>query len=355
MNSDTTSSGRFGRELLEATSPFAGEIRSRSWWLVGWTLALVGLLLMAAALAPWWPFRGLFSVLGGFVMIRAFIMFHDYMHGAILRKSLLGRILMYGVGVLLLTPPRSWRESHNYHHANVGKIAPEGRATPVVTTDIGAYPMMSVEMWERATKSERFRYRAVRHPLTIFCAYFTVFMGTLCLGSTLSNPRKHWPGALIFLTHLSLLAGLWFVGGWSMMFFAYLMPLWIAAAGGAYLFYAQHSYPGARVYTPEEWEFFDAALNTASYFKLGRVMEWFTGSIGYHHVHHLNARIPFYRLREAMEAIPELQNPVVTRLRLKDILDCFRANLWDPKNGCMVSYQDAKPGILESASQQHKP
>ena len=90
-----------------------------------------------------------------------------------------------------------------------------------------------------------------------------------------------------------------------MMFYAYLLPLWIAAASGAYLFYAQHSFPGARVYTPEEWEFFDAALNTASYFKLGRLMEWFTGSIGYHHVHHLNSRIPFYRLREAMEAFPQ--------------------------------------------------
>ena len=73
-----------------------------------------------------------------------------------------------------------------------------------------------------------------------------------------------------------------------------------------------------------------------------RVMEWFTGSIGYHHVPHLNAAIPFYRLRETMEAISELQHPVITRLRLRDILDCFQANLWDPQKGCMVSYQDAK-------------
>jgi omega-6 fatty acid desaturase (delta-12 desaturase) len=328
--------------LLEATKPFAREIRERSWWLVGSTLVLMILLLAAAALATWWPVRLFFSVLGGLVMVRAFIMFHDFMHGAILRGSPLGRVLMYGVGTLLLTPPRSWRESHNYHHANVGKIATEEENTPVVTTDIGAYPMMSVEMWQRASKFERFRYRVRRHPVTILCAYLTIFMGALCLGSTLSNPRKHWPGALIFLAHVGILTGLWLAGGWLMMLFAYLLPLWIAAAMGAYLFYAQHSFPGARVYTPEEWDFFDAALGTASYFKLGRVMEWFTGSIGYHHVHHLNASIPFYRLREAMDAVPELQDPVITRLRLREILECFRANLWDPRKGCMVSYQDAK-------------
>jgi omega-6 fatty acid desaturase (delta-12 desaturase) len=330
--------------LFGATEQFANEIRGRSWWLVGSTLALLASLLVAAALFPWWPLRLFFSVFGGLVMVRAFIMFHDYMHGAILRDSVLGRVMMYGIGTMLLTPPRSWRESHNYHHANVGKIAAEGGDTPVITTDIGAYPMMSVEMWERATKFQRFCYRVRRHPITILFAYLTIFMGTLCVASTVSNPRKHWPGALIFLAHLAVLTGLWLAGGWQMVFFAYLLPLGIAAAAGAYLFYAQHSFPGARVYTPDDWNFFDAALNTASYFKLGRVMEWFTGSIGYHHVHHLNAKIPFYRLREAMEVIPELQNPIITRLRMRDIYDCFRANLWDPQKQCLVSYEDARLG-----------
>lgn len=342
MKPETPTPLRSGRQLLDATKPFAVELRGRSWWLVGSTLVLLSICLVAAARLPWWPLRAAFSIVGGLVMVRAFILFHDFMHGAILRGSALGRLLMYGVGALLFTPPRSWRESHNYHHANVGKIAAEGEATPVITTDIGAYPMMSLEMWERASQFQRFRYRVSRHPITIVCAYLTIFMGTLCLSSTLSNHRKHWPSALIFLSHLALLGGLWWAGGFAMLFFAYLLPLWIAAACGAYFFYAQHSFPGARVYAADEWDFFTAALNTASYFKLGRVMEWFTGSIGYHHVHHLNAKIPFYRLREAMDAIPELQNPAITRLRLRDMLDCFRANLWDPHGRCMISYEDAR-------------
>lgn len=334
---------RSGRELFDATKPFAVEFRGRSWWLVGSTLTLLAILLSGAALVAWWPLRLSFSILGGLVMVRTFIMFHDYMHGAILRGSFLGQMLMYGVGIMLLTPPRSWRESHNYHHANVGKIAASGKDNPVVTTDIGAYPMMSVEMWRRATKFQRFRYRARRHPLTILFAYLTIFMGTLCIGSTFSNIRKQWPGIFVFLAHLTIVGSLWHFGDLHVMFFAYLLPFWIAAAVGAYLFYAQHSFPNARVYIPEEWDFYDAALTTASYLKLGKIMEWFTGSIGYHHIHHLNAMIPFYRLRETMEAIPELQEPVVTRLRLRDVINCFRANLWDSKNRCMVSYADTKP------------
>lgn len=342
MNPEINSTPRRGKPLLEAAKPFAVEIRGKSWWHVGTTLGLMAALLTGAALAPLWPLRLAFSLLGGLVMVRAFILFHDFMHGAILKGSRFGRILMYGVGTLLLTPPRAWRESHNHHHANVGKISPEGGHVPVVTTDIGAYPMMSVSMWQRATRYERFVYRVSRHPVTIFCAYLTVFMGNLCLGSTFANPKKHWPGGLVFLTHVSLLGALWYAGGFPMMFFTYFLPLWIASASGAYLFYAQHSFPGARVYTPEDWDFFEAALGTASYFKFGRILDWVTGSIGYHHVHHLNSGIPFYRLREAMDAIPELQQPVVTRLRLRDILGCFRANLWDPEKGCLVRYEDAR-------------
>ena len=126
-----------------------------------------------------------------------------------------------------------------------------------------------------------------------------------------------------------------------MLFFAGLLPLWIASATGAYLFYAQHSFPGVRVFTPDEWNFVQAALETASYMKTGRVMEWITGCIGFHHIHHLNSNIPFYRLREAMMAVPELQHPVVTRLRLRDMAGCFRANLWDPQKHQMVSYREA--------------
>lgn len=342
MDTKSPIAARSAKEVLETLKPFATENRGRSWWEVASTLIPMAAFLAGAAVLAWWPLRLLCSIAGGLVMVRGFILFHDFMHGAILRDSRLARVLMYGLGALLLTPPRSWRESHNYHHAHVGRIGAVGDDTaPVVTTDIGAFPIMNLEMWRRATATERFRYRLSRHPVTIFCAYLSVFMVSICLGSFFRNVRKHWPSGLVFLAHGGLLAGLWLLGGWQMMFFACLLPIWIAAAAGALLFYAQHSFPGVRVFAPDEWSFFRASMETASYLKTGRVLEWITGCIGYHHIHHLNSGIPFYRLREAMEAIPELQHPTTIRLRSSDLIGCFQANLWDPTRYRMVSYRFA--------------
>jgi acyl-lipid omega-6 desaturase (Delta-12 desaturase) len=333
---------RSGKDLLAALKAFAIENRRRSWRELLLTLVPLVVFLTGAMLLEWWPPRLFCSIAAGLMMVRGFILYHDFMHGAILRDSKPAMILLYGLGVLLLTPPRSWRESHNHHHANVGKInRPRDPSAAEATTDIGAFPLLDTDSWRKASQGRRFRYRFVRHPLTIACAYLTVFMISICLGSLFSNPRKHWPSALVFVAHLAGLAALVWVGGWDAAIFAGLLPLWIASAMGAYLFYAQHSFPGVRVFTPDEWNFVQAALETASYLKTGRVMEWFTGCIGYHHIHHLNSGIPFYRLREAMAAVPELQTATITRLRPRDILACFRANLWDPREHRMVSYREA--------------
>lgn len=306
------------------------------------TLVPLVLVLVAAALVTDWPWRLLLSLLGSLLMVRSFILFHDFLHGSILVHSRLARILLYGVGALLLVPPRSWRESHNFHHAHVGRIGAPGNDTaPVIITDIGAFPMLSVQEWRRATPLQRFLYALSRHPVTICCAYFSVFLGNICLGSLFRNPRKHWPSALVFLAHVTLIGGLWRAFGWSVMLHSYLLPVWIAGAIGAYLFYIQHSFPGVRVFVPDEWDLFDAAMETASYLKTGRIIEWFTGCIGYHHVHHINCTIPFYRLREAMRAIPEFQHPMTTRLRPSEISGCFHVNLWDPEKRRMVSYREA--------------
>jgi omega-6 fatty acid desaturase (delta-12 desaturase) len=110
----------------------------------------------------------------------------------------------------------------------------------------------------------------------------------------------------------------------------------IASALGSYLFFAQHSFKRMHVISPEAWTFYRAALESSSYMRLGKLMQWFTGNIGYHHIHHLNVRIPFYRLPEAMAAIPELQSPITTSLAPRDIVDCFQASLWDENQQRMV-------------------
>jgi omega-6 fatty acid desaturase (delta-12 desaturase) len=327
---------RTGKDLLNATRVYVEQERQRSWRLVGSTLAALLGVLTVAALAPWWPVRLAASVLGGLLMGRSFILYHDFMHGSILRGSRPAEVLLHGLGLLMLAPPRSWRESHNYHHANVAKLG--GPA-------IGSYPIMTTAQWSSASRLQRFHYRLNRHPLTLLTAYLTIFGFTLTLEPLLRNPRKNWDSLLSIAVHGGAMTLLWLLGGFSLAFFVLVLPFAVAAALGAYLFYAQHNSQGIRMFPPAEWTYFRAALESASYMKLGPVMSWLLGNIGYHHVHHLNPSIPFNRLPEAMAAIPELQHPTVTSLRPRDVLAAFRSNLWDEETSHMVSYREAAKRI----------
>ena len=323
---------RVGRELLRATIPFAQESVARSWWYVGSTFVLMIATLTGAGLAPWWPVRTLLSILGALLMVRAFITYHDYMHGAILRGSRAAWVLFHIYAAFALTPPRSWRKSHNYHHGNVGKIS---------AASVGAFPVITTEMWRQSSGWERLWYRIQRHPLIVLFSYVTVFAVNVCLMPLLRDPARYWDSAVALAVHGALIAALWVFGGFDMAFFVILLPMTIASALGSYLFFAQHSFKRMHIITPDAWTFYRAALESSSYMRLNKVMQWFTGNIGYHHIHHLNLHIPFYRLPEAMAAIPELQAPVTTTLAPRDIIACFRSSLWDQEHHRMVSYREA--------------
>ena len=129
-----------------------------------------------------------------------------------------------------------------------------------------------------------------------------------------------------------------YLTGFMTLFCMFLLPYAIAAMVGAYLFYAQHNYEGMRIMKPNEWTHYRGAIESSSHMKLNRIMDWFTGNIGYHHIHHMNTLIAFYRLPKAMEAIPERQSAGSTSLNPLDIYQCLRLNLWDPKNERLVAY-----------------
>jgi len=332
----------FGRQLLEVTAPFAKEFRGRSWWAALSTFAILGAVLASTVFMPWWPARLAASVIGGLVMVRAFCIFHDFMHGSLLQGSRLARSVFYLFGLLLLAPPRYWRFSHNFHHAHVGKPVKEKNSPiPLMTSDVGTFPLMTTAMWREASAWQRLRYRFIRHPLTILGASVTVFFFSICLVPLLQNPRRYWDGSLALLVHGGVIAGLWVYAGLAGAFFAFTLPFMIAAALGAYLFYAQHNFADTRIVPGDEWTYYHGALQSSSYMKLGPIMNWFTANIGYHHIHHLNSHIPFYRLPEAMASIPELQNPPMTTLKPRDILACLRLNLWDTEKQRLVAYRDA--------------
>jgi omega-6 fatty acid desaturase (delta-12 desaturase) len=323
------STPRDDKALLAATRDFVEEDRVTSWRHLITVVLCVAAAVAVAAVATSWPLRLAAAVLNGLLIVRLFIVYHDYMHGALLRGSSLAKVILSIYGVLVLAPPRIWKESHNYHHANTAKI---------IGSQIGSFPTATVGMWKKMTPKERVLYRIVRHPLTILFGYVPIFMLGMCVNSLRKSPSKYWDSGLALVVNWTLTALLVAKFGFATAAFTYLVPLMVACATGAYLFYAQHNFPDMVLQGRHEWTYTRAALESSSYMPMGPVMQWLTGNIGYHHVHHLNAQIPFYRLPDAMAAIPELQSPGETSLEPSDVWRCLQLKLWDSDQKRMVGY-----------------
>jgi omega-6 fatty acid desaturase (delta-12 desaturase) len=319
---------RTASELVRATKPFAREERWRSWWHFWSTLAVLAALLGLTCLdLPWWG-RLPASVLAGLVMVRMFTIYHDHQHGTILRGSVLADVLLRAYGLLLLTPPSIWRRTHHHHHSHNGRLPAAG---------IGSFRVMTNRAYGRASRRQRFAYALSRHPLTILAGYATVFLGGMCLRPLLLRPRQHADAALALALHAVLVGALSAIAP-ALALWALLLPLAVATAMGSYLFYAQHNFPAARFQDGGTWDYAAAALAGSSYIPMNPVLRWFTGNIGYHHVHHLNVRIPFYRLPEAMAGLEELQSPGVTTLSPRGVYGCLRLKLWDPDRQRLVTF-----------------
>jgi len=334
--SDIEKSKRKDKELLIASREFAAEHIGRSWWHLATTLlSLVAFGWVACGTESWW-LRSLGSLMMGLTIVRMFILYHDYEHSAIFKNSFLGGFILRLYGCLVLTPPSVWKRSHDHHHQNNSKL---------LGSSIGSFPIMTTSDYEQASTLERLEYRVARNPLVIVFGYFTVFLFGMCLVPLMGRSRKHLDAVLSLFVHFGFIAFLWWMGGWQTAFFAFGLPMWVATVAGAYLFYVQHNFPGARIRRGSEWSYTRAALYSSSYLEMGKTMNWLTGNIGYHHVHHLNSKIPFYRLPETMAFLEELQNPVTITLRFKDILGCLRLKLWDESQDRFVSFAEAKTNL----------
>jgi omega-6 fatty acid desaturase (delta-12 desaturase) len=316
------------RSLIAATRPFIKESPARSWYYVLSTFVILAGGLTGAALAPW-PWRLIGTVAASLVLIRGFVLYHDHMHGALLRRSKLARAMFVVYGLLMLTPPRAWKSSHNYHHAHVGKV--EG-------SERGNFWLMTTQAWNEASTWTRIYYRFARSIWVILFAYVFVFAFSITLLPLIRDPKRHWDSAISLALHGGIITGIWLWQGTAAALLIVIVPMTISTMIGAYFFYAQHTYVGMDVLPDDEWTVVKAAVTSCSYLKLGPVMKWISGDIGYHHVHHLNAAIPFYRLADAKRAIPELKDPIITTLRPRDILRCLRLKLWDGQTRELVPF-----------------
>ena len=326
------STPRQGPELIAAARAFEEEDRWTTWCLLLTTLVALALPLGIVFTSDAWPVQVLAGLIAGLVQVRLFIFYHDALHGAIFRRDPVGQALMSLVGHYLLAVRSVWTETHDYHHQNNAKI---------VGSSIGSYPVISVGMLPKITARQWRMYRLIRHPLTILGGLVTIFFFGMVVSAFLRSPGRHWQSAVAALVYLGTFASLVWGCGWITALSALIIPNLLAMALGSYLFYAQHNFPTVRLAKRSAWTYTNAALRSSSMFEMSPMMHWFTGNIGYHHVHHLNHRIPFYRLPEAMDAIPELQDPGRTSWRIRDIRACLDLAVWDPDQDRMLTYAEA--------------
>jgi omega-6 fatty acid desaturase (delta-12 desaturase) len=279
---------------------------------------------------PFVPLAGRIAccILAGLLIVRLFVIYHDQQHRSILPKSRPAAVFMRLVGICLVCPNAVWRSSHDYHHSHNCKLR---------TASIGSFPIMTRDQYRQTPTRERLLYLFMRHPLTILFGYFTVFIYSMVLQPFFESPRKNIDSIPAFLLHLAIPVWLTVHFGWLTLLLTWLIPFLIAGALGAYLFYAQHNFPGVILKDKEGWTYEGAALESSSYLKMNRLMTWFTANIGYHHIHHLNHRVPFYRLPEIYRDIPELRQARITTLNPVEIFRCLRLKVWCVETQRMVS------------------
>jgi omega-6 fatty acid desaturase (delta-12 desaturase) len=257
-------------------------------------------------------------------------MFHDCCHGSFLRSRRGTRIIGTILGVLTFTPFGDWRHAHGIHHSSSGNLDRRG---------VGDIWTMTVREYQRSSKRERMQYRLFRHPLVMFGLgpIYTFLIRNRFPGSYATKAER----ANLALTNgaiLAIAAAASLTIGIVPYLLIQLPVVVIAGVGGIWLFYVQHQFDPSYWARDEEWESVAAALHGSSHYRLPPVLQWLSGNIGLHHIHHLLPRIPNYRLQQCLEAIPELQleRPLTIARSIRSV----RLNLWDEANGELVSFAE---------------
>jgi omega-6 fatty acid desaturase (delta-12 desaturase) len=265
-------------------------------------------------------------------LLRTYILFHDCAHGSFLPSKRANTWLGRGLGLLVYTPFQCWRHDHAVHHASAGDLDRRG---------VGDVLTMTVAEYDDSPWLRRVGYRLFRNPLVMFGLgpiFSLVIKPRLVSRSARARIRRSVIGTNIVLAVL-VTAVCWLIG-WQ----EYLLLQWpaalLAGMAGVWLFYVQHQFEDTYWRGSDGWSYFDAALSGSSYLKLPKLLQFFTGNIGLHHVHHLNARIPNYNLQRAHDENAVFHS--VPTLSLLDGLRAVRLKLWCEDRGRLVTFAEAR-------------
>lgn len=292
--------------------------------------ALLYLMFLAFSVS-YWIVLGLAVLAAGF-MVRIFILQHDCGHGSFFRSRKANNRVGLLCSLVTMVPYYYWRRQHNLHHASSGNLDRRG---------YGDMNLLTVAEYSNMNRWERFKYRFYRHPLVF------LFLGPLAL-HLINNryaPDKRQSSAHdrrnVYWTDLTLVI-IFFAVGWWIGYVKLLLifgpVVYLAGAAGIWLFYVQHQFEFTYWRRESAWDPTQAAMEGSSLFKLPGLPRWFTGNIGYHHLHHLKDTIPNYRLRKCYEETPAYHNVHIVTLR-----SSFRAmflSLWDEEQQRLISFRE---------------
>ncbi len=322
--------GEWKRIVAEFQKPSTG----RAVWQIVNTLGPYGLLWYLAYLSmavSWWLTVPL-AMLAGAFLVRVFIIFHDCGHGSFFKSGRANDLVGFIAGVLTFTPYYHWRWEHSIHHASAGDLNKRG---------IGDVWTMTVQEYLESSRWKRFAYQLARNPGVLFIiGPFVLFVIQQRFPSAQANPRErrsvHWMN----LTILGMAAALSLIYGLAGYLLIQMTALAVAGGAGVWLFYVQHQFEGVYWERSEEWDYTTAALQGSSFYKLPKVLQWFSGNIGFHHIHHLSSRIPNYNLERCHRSHPMFRD--VKPVTLISSLKSFTLRLWDERLKKLVGYRDIR-------------
>jgi omega-6 fatty acid desaturase (delta-12 desaturase) len=292
---------------------------------------LAGLILGVAEVS--WIFV-LLVVPASVFIVRLFMIQHDCGHGSFVKSRRLNDALGWIIGMVTLMPYAAWRDDHAIHHATSGNLERRG---------IGDITLLTVREYQALPAWRRVLYRLYRHP-AVFFGIGPAYLMLVRYRFPTSNPLRNWRDWLSILgtnAALALIAvTMALTVGLHVFLLAYLPVLLLASTVGVWFFYVQHQFENTYWRAPVNWDFPSASLEGSSFYDLPRILHWLTASIGFHHIHHLAANIPNYRLRACFEQTAILQN--AKRVTLRDSLKCPRLALWDEEQQKLVSFRQLR-------------
>lgn len=298
--------------------------------------------MLAAYQSAYWLTLLLTPVAAG-LLVRLFIIQHDCGHGSFLKGKTWNNRIGRFISVLTWTPYDFWRKTHNMHHSGSGNLDARG---------YGAIETLTVKEFAALTPKNKFLYRFYRNPLFLLVVGTPLFILIaqripLAKPFPFSETKKEVTAKQIWKSVMGLNAALLVVfGGLSLVFgvvpvLVSYVPIVVCTAWiGGWLFYIQHQFEDAHWDYGHNWDYHEAAVLGSSYYVLPPVLQWFTGNIGLHHIHHLNAKIPNYRLQECLDASEDLKT--LNRITFLQSLKLTRLALWDEEQRKMVSFKNAR-------------